>query len=200
MAHFTAFSFCLCFFDSELKTKHAPIYDPALAQTLAEYTSAVGSSDLVAVMARFRLSYWWIPLISSKIWCGSGGLEPGAFLQVYTADLTQLFTWTCERCGDLTEVYHHLKTVYDFTKAFQIHIWFRKICFVAQGFEVVELIVDVKNCLQVTTICLLLAGLLPISPESFFFLLLSNGLYLILMMYLWWIRHMLDLLEIWMQL
>jgi len=55
---------------------------------------------------------------------------------------------------------------------------------VAQGFEVVELIVDVKNCLQVTTICLLLAGLLPISPESFFFLLLSNGLYLILMMYL----------------
>ncbi|KAL5230550.1 hypothetical protein ABZP36_029326 [Zizania latifolia] len=38
---------------------------------------------------------------------------------VYTADLTQLFTWTCERCGDLTE-----------------------------GFEVIELIVDVKNCLQ----------------------------------------------------
>jgi predicted lipase len=62
----------------ELKTKHAPIYDPALARTLAEYTSAV-----------------------------------------YTADLTQLFTWTCERCGDLTE-----------------------------GFEVIELIVDVKNCLQ----------------------------------------------------
>uniref|UniRef100_K3Z931 Fungal lipase-type domain-containing protein n=1 Tax=Setaria italica TaxID=4555 RepID=K3Z931_SETIT len=48
----------------ELKTKHAPIYDPALARTLAEYTSAV-----------------------------------------YTADLTQLFTWTCERCGDLTEAY-----------------------------------------------------------------------------------------------
>nr|CAB3465436.1 unnamed protein product [Digitaria exilis] len=62
----------------ELKTKDAPIYDPALARTLAEYTSAV-----------------------------------------YTADLTQLFTWTCERCGDLTE-----------------------------GFEVIELIVDVKNCLQ----------------------------------------------------
>ncbi|CAL4907831.1 unnamed protein product [Urochloa decumbens] len=62
----------------ELKTKHASIYDPALARTLAEYTSAV-----------------------------------------YTADLTQLFTWTCERCGDLTE-----------------------------GFEVIELIVDVKNCLQ----------------------------------------------------
>ncbi|KAL5202786.1 hypothetical protein ABZP36_013738 [Zizania latifolia] len=38
---------------------------------------------------------------------------------VYSADLTQLFTWTCERCGDLTE-----------------------------GFEVIELIVDVKNCLQ----------------------------------------------------
>ena len=114
----------LLIFYSELKTKHAPIYDPALAQTLAEYTSAVGSSDLVAVMARFRLLYWWILLISSKIWCGSGGLEPGAFVQVYTADLTQLFTWTCERCGDLTEVYHHLKTVYDFTKAFQIHILF----------------------------------------------------------------------------
>jgi len=62
----------------ELKTKHVPIYDPVLARTLAEYTSAV-----------------------------------------YTADLTQLFTWTCERCCDLTE-----------------------------GFEVIELIVDVKNCLQ----------------------------------------------------
>ncbi|WVZ98281.1 hypothetical protein U9M48_043743 [Paspalum notatum var. saurae] len=62
----------------ELKAKDAPTYDPALARTLAEYTSAV-----------------------------------------YTADLTQLFTWTCERCGDLTE-----------------------------GFEVIELIVDVKNCLQ----------------------------------------------------
>ncbi|KAJ1262617.1 hypothetical protein BS78_09G122400 [Paspalum vaginatum] len=62
----------------ELKAKHAPIYDPALARALAEYTSAV-----------------------------------------YTADLTQLFAWTCERCGDLTE-----------------------------GFEVIELIVDVKNCLQ----------------------------------------------------
>ena len=48
----------LLIFYSELKTKHAPIYDPALAQTLAEYTSAVGSSDLVAVMVRFRLSYW----------------------------------------------------------------------------------------------------------------------------------------------
>jgi hypothetical protein len=34
-------------FDSELKTKHAPIYDPALARTLAEYTSAVSSSDLL---------------------------------------------------------------------------------------------------------------------------------------------------------
>ncbi|KAL6844980.1 hypothetical protein ACP4OV_025153 [Aristida adscensionis] len=62
----------------ELKTKHAPIYDPTLARTLAEYTSAV-----------------------------------------YTADLTELFTWTCERCSDLTK-----------------------------GFEVIELIVDVKNCLQ----------------------------------------------------
>ncbi|KAG0517834.1 hypothetical protein BDA96_09G123400 [Sorghum bicolor] len=62
----------------DLKTKHAPIYDPGLARTLAEYTSAV-----------------------------------------YTADLSQLFTWTCERCCDLTE-----------------------------GFEVIELIVDVKNCLQ----------------------------------------------------
>ncbi|KAJ4776049.1 alpha/beta-Hydrolases superfamily protein [Rhynchospora pubera] len=38
---------------------------------------------------------------------------------VYTMDLTELFTWTCSRCGDLTE-----------------------------GFEVVEIIVDVQNCLQ----------------------------------------------------
>lgn len=38
---------------------------------------------------------------------------------VYTADLTSLFTWTCSRCIDMTE-----------------------------GFEVVEVIVDVQNCLQ----------------------------------------------------
>lgn len=38
---------------------------------------------------------------------------------VYTNDLSQLFTWTCEKCGDLTE-----------------------------GFEVIELIIDVKNCLE----------------------------------------------------
>ncbi|KAF6995605.1 hypothetical protein CFC21_012074 [Triticum aestivum] len=38
---------------------------------------------------------------------------------VYTNDLSQLFTWTCEKCGDLTE-----------------------------GFEVIDLIIDVKNCLE----------------------------------------------------
>ncbi|XP_072975529.1 probable feruloyl esterase A [Typha angustifolia] len=38
---------------------------------------------------------------------------------VYMTDLTALFTWTCSRCNDLT-----------------------------QGFEVIELIVDVQNCLQ----------------------------------------------------
>ncbi|PKA57650.1 Phospholipase A(1) DAD1, chloroplastic [Apostasia shenzhenica] len=38
---------------------------------------------------------------------------------VYTADLTELFTWTCARCIDMTK-----------------------------DFEVVEIIVDVKNCLQ----------------------------------------------------
>ncbi|KAK8959746.1 Phospholipase A1-II 4 [Platanthera guangdongensis] len=38
---------------------------------------------------------------------------------VYTADLTSLFTWTCSRCIDMTV-----------------------------GFEVVEVIVDVQNCLQ----------------------------------------------------
>jgi len=38
---------------------------------------------------------------------------------VYTNDLTQLFTWTCEKCVDLTE-----------------------------GFELIELIIDVKNCLE----------------------------------------------------
>uniref|UniRef100_A0A0E0FYH5 Fungal lipase-type domain-containing protein n=2 Tax=Oryza TaxID=4527 RepID=A0A0E0FYH5_ORYNI len=40
-------------------------------------------------------------------------------LQIYTADLTQLFTWTCARCGDLIE-----------------------------GFEMMDIIVDVENCLQ----------------------------------------------------
>lgn len=38
---------------------------------------------------------------------------------VYTADLTALFTWTCSRCTDMTV-----------------------------GFEVVEVIVDIQNCLQ----------------------------------------------------
>ncbi|KAK6117320.1 hypothetical protein DH2020_048911 [Rehmannia glutinosa] len=38
---------------------------------------------------------------------------------VYMSDLTELFTWTCSRCDGLTE-----------------------------GFEVIELIVDVKRCLQ----------------------------------------------------
>ncbi|KAG8079012.1 hypothetical protein GUJ93_ZPchr0007g5894 [Zizania palustris] len=38
---------------------------------------------------------------------------------IYTADLTQLFTWTCARCGDLIE-----------------------------GFEMMEIVVDVENCLQ----------------------------------------------------
>ncbi|KAH7676772.1 Triacylglycerol lipase protein [Dioscorea alata] len=38
---------------------------------------------------------------------------------VYMTDLTELFTWTCSRCNDMTE-----------------------------GFEMVELIVDVQNCLQ----------------------------------------------------
>ncbi|KAK6913805.1 Fungal lipase-like domain [Dillenia turbinata] len=38
---------------------------------------------------------------------------------VYISDLTELFTWTCSRCDDLTE-----------------------------GFEMIELIVDVQHCLQ----------------------------------------------------
>ncbi|CAA7388608.1 unnamed protein product [Spirodela intermedia] len=38
---------------------------------------------------------------------------------VYMSDLTELFTWTCSRCKDKTE-----------------------------GFEIIELIVDVQNCLQ----------------------------------------------------
>ncbi|KAL0367687.1 UNVERIFIED_CONTAM: Lipase [Sesamum radiatum] len=38
---------------------------------------------------------------------------------VYMSDLTELFTWTCSRCGGLTE-----------------------------GFEIIELIVDVQHCLQ----------------------------------------------------
>ncbi|GJN16804.1 hypothetical protein PR202_gb03825 [Eleusine coracana subsp. coracana] len=38
---------------------------------------------------------------------------------IYTADLTQLFSWTCARCGDMVK-----------------------------GFEMMEIIVDVENCLQ----------------------------------------------------
>jgi hypothetical protein len=134
-------------------------------------------------MARFRLSYWWIPLISSKIWCGSGGLEPGAFVQVYTADLTQLFTWTCERCGDLTEVYHHLKTVYDFTKAFQIHVWFgvedslNLFCDSGVWGDRADCWCE-KLLAGNNNMCLLLTGLLPICL-NLFFLLLSNRLFYI---------------------
>ncbi|KAI6683968.1 hypothetical protein NL676_029881 [Syzygium grande] len=39
---------------------------------------------------------------------------------IYLSDMTELFTWTCSRCGDKTE-----------------------------GFEVIELVVDVQHCLQV---------------------------------------------------
>ncbi|KAI6683964.1 hypothetical protein NL676_029877 [Syzygium grande] len=38
---------------------------------------------------------------------------------IYLSDMTELFTWTCSRCGDKTE-----------------------------GFEVIELVVDVQHCLQ----------------------------------------------------
>nr|CAB3479374.1 unnamed protein product [Digitaria exilis] len=38
---------------------------------------------------------------------------------IYTADLTQLFNWTCARCGDLIK-----------------------------GFKMIEIVVDVENCLQ----------------------------------------------------
>lgn len=38
---------------------------------------------------------------------------------IYTADLTQLYTWTCDRCGDLIK-----------------------------GFEMISIIVDVENCLE----------------------------------------------------
>ncbi|GMJ02038.1 hypothetical protein like AT5G18640 [Hibiscus trionum] len=38
---------------------------------------------------------------------------------VYISDLTELFTWTCERCNGLTK-----------------------------GFEVIEIVVDIENCLQ----------------------------------------------------
>jgi len=39
---------------------------------------------------------------------------------IYTADLTQLFNWTCARCGDLIK-----------------------------GFKMIQIVVDVENCLEV---------------------------------------------------
>lgn len=131
IAHFIRFLFYPYLLDSELKTKHVPIYDPVLARTLAEYTSAVSSPDLLdAVIIHIHihvgLCYCWIRPFSSEICCIHRGVELGAFVQVYTADLTQLFTWTCERCCDLTEVFyicHHHLTFYNFTNGFQVHIW-----------------------------------------------------------------------------
>ncbi|KAF7837865.1 lipase-like [Senna tora] len=48
---------------------------------------------------------------------------------VYLSDLTELLTWTCSRCNGLTEV-------------------LRIILKWKQGFEVIELVVDVEHCLQ----------------------------------------------------
>ncbi|CAL5413196.1 unnamed protein product [Camellia sinensis] len=46
---------------------------------------------------------------------------------VYMSDLTELFTWTCSRCDDLTEMVSSCSK---------------------QGFEVIDIIFDVKHCLQ----------------------------------------------------
>ncbi|GKA62356.1 probable feruloyl esterase A isoform X1 [Tanacetum coccineum] len=58
---------------------------------------------------------------------------------VYTADSTELFTWTCSRCDGLTKINI-------------INRGPRKpredLAILSQGFEVIELIVDVQNCLQ----------------------------------------------------
>ncbi|RVW55699.1 Lipase [Vitis vinifera] len=53
---------------------------------------------------------------------------------VYMSDLTELFTWTCSRCDDMTEsndwpTYHCSSML-------------------KQGFEIIELVVDIQHCLQ----------------------------------------------------
>jgi hypothetical protein len=79
---------------------------------LAEFTAAVSSSAFLVVVFCFELFL----MNNAVVFYGVV-----AFLQVYTSDLTQLFTWTCERCGDLTEVlssymYFCLNNVYNFPK------------------------------------------------------------------------------------
>lgn len=86
-------------------------------------------------------------------------LAYGNMFQVYTSDLTSLITWTCPRCKGHTKVTRLWATrvcaallllfvliVSTFSLASNCPFLF---ALLMQGFEVIEIIVDVENCLQV---------------------------------------------------
>ncbi|XP_042475021.1 lipase-like isoform X2 [Macadamia integrifolia] len=76
---------------------HLPIYNRTLTKLLLEYQEdhlPVYNHTLAKILVEYASA-------------------------VYVSDLTELFTWTCSRCNDLTK-----------------------------GFEIIELIVDVQRCLQ----------------------------------------------------
>jgi len=111
----------LYFCQTELTIKHNPstaIYNSTLAKILVEYAAAVSSFTFLplvfpqcqlipsTICAKFiqkhttmcRFLPFLLPCFVVK--CRD-------ILQIYTADLTQLFNWTCARCGDLIKVNLH---------------------------------------------------------------------------------------------
>jgi hypothetical protein len=76
-------------------------------------------------------------------------------LQIYTADLTQLFTWTCARCGGLIKVSLRYPLISVLSSAIPVHVslavWglMMKSYWMTQGFEMIDIVVDVENCLEV---------------------------------------------------
>ncbi|KAK8703959.1 hypothetical protein V6N13_047597 [Hibiscus sabdariffa] len=79
---------------------------------VAHFPSNLNDSEIVTLIVDDDLLFASIfsPKLNKN---GNGGGK------VYISDLTELFTWTCERCNGLTK-----------------------------GFEIIELVVDIENCLQ----------------------------------------------------
>jgi hypothetical protein len=76
---------------------------------------------------------------------------------VYTSDLTSLFTWTCPRCKDHTKVTRlrvdNVRSSSICTRCSMCSLapnCLFLLSLLTQGFEVIEVIVDVANCLQVS--------------------------------------------------
>lgn len=110
----------LCFCQIELTIKQNPsstVYNSTLAQILVEYAAAVSSFAFFPPYFFLNIQLLLKPypqnsyrIIHSYLgFClfSCFGVKHYDILQIYTADLTQLFTWTCARCGDLIKVNLH---------------------------------------------------------------------------------------------